>query len=148
MLLVFRNTTNVRNYYIAKILLAFLTPHPLRCAQHLPLGGESFCSPCGGSMFFLVGIPCKATFTKLTIWTQNCPKASRQKNGRPLGVISQWSCSLKKEHMMLRSSWGESAHGGHSRRPAVCYYYTTTKSFCQQYFATNSIDGKIIRKYN
>ena len=35
MLLVFRNTTNVRNYYIAKILLAFLTPHPLRCAQHL-----------------------------------------------------------------------------------------------------------------
>ena len=45
---------------------------------------------------FLVGIPCTATFAKLTIWTQNCPKASRQKNGRPLGVISQWSCSLKK----------------------------------------------------
>lgn len=49
---------------------------------------------------------------------------------------------------MLRSPWGEPAHGGHSRRPAVCHYYTTTKSFCQQYFATNSIDGKIIRKYN
>ena len=39
-LLVFHNDKNMRSHYMEKVL-CFLTPHPLRCAQHLLLEGKA-----------------------------------------------------------------------------------------------------------